>query len=157
EINLQGAHSVLPIWTEFMKRALAYPEYRDVKPFGAPNGVVTIQIDPQSGMPAAPLCPTTRAEVFVAGTEPVGTCPLHGGNGPMETTNVSGWETAPAPVKVFPPPSNPSTTPQTPAVVSLRHAPPEAPPPVNGSQPPPEQHPPPPPKKKGLFRRIFGR
>ena len=39
---------------EFMKRALQYREYRDTKPFEAPDGIVTIDIDPQSGMPATP-------------------------------------------------------------------------------------------------------
>jgi penicillin-binding protein 1B len=33
ELDLEGAHSAAPIWTEFMKRALAYREYRDAKPF----------------------------------------------------------------------------------------------------------------------------
>ena len=37
ELDLQGAHSAAPIWTEFMKRALEYREYRDAKPFQAPG------------------------------------------------------------------------------------------------------------------------
>jgi penicillin-binding protein 1B len=91
ELNLEGAHSAAPIWAEFMKRALEYREYRDTKPFRAPAGIVSITIDPESGMPAAPACPKTRSEVYIAGTEPVGVCPLHGGRG--GTTTVSGWET----------------------------------------------------------------
>ena len=31
ELNLEGAHSAAPIWAEFMKRALEFREYRDVK------------------------------------------------------------------------------------------------------------------------------
>jgi penicillin-binding protein 1B len=92
ELDLEGAHSAAPIWAEFMKRALAYREYRDPEPFKAPDGIVTIDIDPQSGMPATPACPTRRAEVYIAGTQPVGLCPLHGGR---QATNVAGWETAP--------------------------------------------------------------
>ena len=42
ELDLEGAHSAAPIWAEFMKRALAYREYRDAKPFQAPDGIVTI-------------------------------------------------------------------------------------------------------------------
>jgi hypothetical protein len=54
---------------------------------------VFIDIDPASGMPATPLCPRTQAEAYVAGTQPVGTCPLHGGGRPI--TSVTGWETQP--------------------------------------------------------------
>jgi penicillin-binding protein 1B len=94
-LDLQGAHSAAPIWMEFMKKALDYREYRDTKPFRAPDGIVTIDIDPLSGMPATPLCPKTRPEVYIAGTEPVGSCPLHGGR--QGVTNVAGWDTAPVP------------------------------------------------------------
>ena len=92
ELNLEGAHSAAPIWAEFMKRALEYREYRDTKPFRAPAGIVSITIDPESGMPAAPACPKTRSEVYIAGTEPVGVCPLHGGRG--GPTTVAGWDTS---------------------------------------------------------------
>ena len=74
-LGLQGAHSALPVWTEFMKRALAFRGYRDAKPFNAPDGIVTLQIDPKSGMPATPYSEGARSEVFIAGTEPVGVDP----------------------------------------------------------------------------------
>jgi penicillin-binding protein 1B len=80
-LNLQGVHSAAPIWAEFMKRALEYREYRETKPFRAPTGIVSLDIDPLSGMPATPACPTRHAEVYIAGTEPMGVCPLHGGRG----------------------------------------------------------------------------
>ncbi len=92
ELDLEGAHSAAPIWAEFMKRALQFREYRNAKPFLAPEGIVSIEIDPQSGMPATPYCPRTRPEVYIAGTQPVGTCPLHGGR--QGITNVAGWENA---------------------------------------------------------------
>lgn len=92
ELDVEGAHSALPIWTEFMKRAIQVRKYSNAKPFAAPDGVVTMTIDPDSGMPATPSCPVTREEVFIAGTEPVGRCPLHGGSG--DSTLVSGWDTA---------------------------------------------------------------
>jgi penicillin-binding protein 1B len=94
ELKLQGAHSAAPIWGEFMKSALSWREYRGVKPFQAPDGIVSLEIDPQSGMPATPACPKVRKEFYIAGTEPVGTCPLHGG-GRQGITNVTGWETGP--------------------------------------------------------------
>jgi penicillin-binding protein 1B len=92
ELNLEGARSALPIWTELMKRALLLRQYRNARPFPAPEGVVSLDIDPESGMPATPYCPKPYSEVFIAGTEPVGTCPLHGGNGQGDTTHVSGWD-----------------------------------------------------------------
>jgi penicillin-binding protein 1B len=95
DLDLEGAKSAAPIWMEFMKRALQYREYRDTKPFIAPDGIVSIEIDPLSGMPSTPACPTTRREVYIAGTEPVGVCPLHGGGRPG-TTNVTGWATSPS-------------------------------------------------------------
>jgi penicillin-binding protein 1B len=91
DLDLEGAKSAAPIWGEFMKRALAFREYRNAREFTAPEGVVSVEIDPQSGMPATPACPKTRTEVYIAGTEPVGTCPLHGGR--TGATNVAGWDT----------------------------------------------------------------
>ena len=57
----------------------------------APDGIVTIDIDPLSGMPATPACPKVRSEVYIAGTQPVGLCPLHGGR--QGITNIAGWDT----------------------------------------------------------------
>ena len=41
ELNITGAHSALPIWTEFMKRAVKLPAYKDVQEFTPPSGIVT--------------------------------------------------------------------------------------------------------------------
>jgi penicillin-binding protein 1B len=90
DLDLQGAYSAAPIWAEFMRRALSYREYRDAQEFRVPNGIVTLEIDPASGMPATPNCPKTQTEVYIAGTEPVGSCPLHGGR--SGATNVAGWD-----------------------------------------------------------------
>ena len=92
DLEIEGARSAAPIWAEFMKRALDYREYRDTKPFRAPEGIVSIEIDPASGYPATPACPTRRTEVYIAGTEPVGACPLHGGKPGI--TTVTGWDTS---------------------------------------------------------------
>jgi penicillin-binding protein 1B len=77
ELDLEGAKSALPIWTEFMKRAVRDPYYGGAfEP--APEGIVTAGIDPASGQLAGPLCPESRVEYFIAGSEPRGSCPLHG-------------------------------------------------------------------------------
>jgi penicillin-binding protein 1B len=85
DLGLSGANAPAPIWAEFMKRAVALPAYRDVKPFEMPEGVTKVTIDPETLMLATPECPTTREEVFIHGTEPTEFCPLHGGHAANET------------------------------------------------------------------------
>jgi penicillin-binding protein 1B len=153
-LDLQGAYSAAPIWGEFMKRALAYREYRDAKAFSAPEGVVSVEIDPQSGMPATPACPKTQTEVYIAGTEPVGTCPLHGGR--SGATNVAGWDT-----------SNPATAGEgapagssKPAPVSRRAArqasAAQAAQAAALASPPPATPPQKPEQRKSILRRLLG-
>ena len=91
ELRLEGARSALPIWTEFMKRAHTYREYRMVREFDSPDGVVNIEICPISGELATRGCPNPRAEVFITGTQPQAGCHFHGGG--RQVTQVAGWET----------------------------------------------------------------
>jgi penicillin-binding protein 1B len=77
ELNLEGAHSALPIWTEFMKKAAQTRPYRDAKQFQAPAGVATAEICSESGQLAGANCPNVRSEVFIDGTQPVVECQLH--------------------------------------------------------------------------------
>jgi penicillin-binding protein 1B len=86
DFKLEGARSALPIWTEFMKRAHAHREYHNVHGFSAPDGIVTADIDPDTGQLATANCPKTRSEVFLAGTQPIETCSLHGGG-----TQITDW------------------------------------------------------------------
>ena len=73
-VGLSGAQAALPIWTQFMKAALAgYPD----APFEPPEGITFIDIDPDTGKLAAPGCPRTFREAFLAGTEPTDVCELH--------------------------------------------------------------------------------
>ncbi|MEQ1871560.1 MAG: PBP1A family penicillin-binding protein, partial [Vicinamibacterales bacterium] len=73
-VGLQGAAAALPIWTQFMKTALAG---RPSIPFDVPEGISYADIDPATGQLAGPKCPDTLTEVFVAGTEPTEMCLLH--------------------------------------------------------------------------------
>ncbi len=97
DFKLEGAHSALPIWAEFMKRAHQHREYRNVHGFEAPDGIVTAEIDADTGLLATPACPKFRNQVFISGTQPVEVCRLHGGG----RTQIAGWE----PSKPVPPPS----------------------------------------------------
>jgi penicillin-binding protein 1B len=74
DLNLEGAHSALPIWAEFMKRAAKFKQYRDARPFSAPPGVVTVKLCPECGGLAGEDCPEPRSEVFIAGTQPREEC-----------------------------------------------------------------------------------
>ncbi len=118
ELDLEGAHSALPIWTEFMKRALQYRAYRNARPFEVPDGIVSVQIDPESGMLATPNCPKTISEVYISGTQPVTSCPLHGGG--QTVTHVAGWEVPGNPAVETPPHVD------VPPPLSARRAPPSA-------------------------------
>jgi len=78
ELGLAGGTSAAPIWGEFMKRAIALPDYSNVRDFSPPAGVDVVAIDPATLERATPICPETRTEVFLAGDEPP-YCERHGG------------------------------------------------------------------------------
>lgn len=157
ELDLEGAHSAAPIWAEFMKGAMQYREYRDAKPFQAPAGVVSVSICAQSGMLATAACPKAYPEVYVAGTEPVNTCPLHGSGHGM-VTQITGWDTStPAPAAPVAPAQPGDTRPRISgssgdgqAARAARQMPPDQPLPGQPAPQPPKK------EKKGLLHRIFG-
>jgi penicillin-binding protein 1B len=149
ELDLEGAHSALPVWTEFMKRALEYREYHNARPFEAPDGIVSVQIDPASGMQATPFCPTTISEVYISGTQPVGSCPLHGGQ--PGVTHVAGWEIPGNPPSVQPAQRVDASPPA--ALASRRPLPLEQQAPAAAQS---AQKSDKPKEKKGLFRRLLG-
>jgi penicillin-binding protein 1B len=73
-LGLSGTQAALPIWTSFMMRALAgHPNL----PFEAPEGIVFVDIDRDTGRLATPGCPRVFREAFLAGTEPTEACQLH--------------------------------------------------------------------------------
>lgn len=147
ELHLEGARSALPIWTEFMKRAHQFRPYRNARPFQAPDGIVTIDIDPVSGMPATPYCPQARTEVYIAGTQPVGTCPLHGG---QSVTHVAGWDTTPRAIEPPPALEAPVRAGAAPAAIAQRRQIEVQPPPAPAAA---EEEKKP---RKGFFRRLWG-
>jgi penicillin-binding protein 1B len=79
DLGLAGGATAAPIWADFMLKATALPGYRNVREFDTPEGVQTALLDPESLELATPNCPTTRDEVFVAGSAPTQYCELHGG------------------------------------------------------------------------------
>jgi penicillin-binding protein 1B len=81
DLHLSGAQTAAPIWTEFMKRAAALPQYSDMHIFTQPSGVVDVQLDKATNRLATPSCPETYTAAFVAGTEPRETCDQTGVGG----------------------------------------------------------------------------
>jgi len=66
-----GSSTALPVWTEFMKGALAdYP----VEDFRMPPGLVKVEVCRQSGLLPNRRCPKLREEVFRIGEAPKATC-----------------------------------------------------------------------------------
>src|SRR5205814_2037706 len=72
--RLSAAQAAAAIWAEFMKKAVALPQYSDAKPFNQPSGIVDVQLDKQTNLLATPACPETYSAAFIAGTEPSQTC-----------------------------------------------------------------------------------
>src|SRR5262249_25111345 len=106
------------------------------------------EIDAETGQLATSLCPKTRNQVFIAGTQPVEVCTRHGGG----RTVVAGWESspkaAPAPAPVTPEARPPPVASSAPPVQGLPWRPPRSIPVAPVA--PPEQ----PEKKKGFFGRL---
>ena len=73
-VGLSGAQAALPIWVDYMNRALAGTAS---VPFEAPEGISFVEIDPDTGRLAVPGCPRVLREAFIAGTEPLQPCELH--------------------------------------------------------------------------------
>ena len=71
ELRLSGAYAALPVWAEFMKRAIELPAYDAPRSFSAPEGIITAVLDKRTNIVAQAGATQTRAEVFVEGTEPL--------------------------------------------------------------------------------------
>jgi penicillin-binding protein 1B len=75
-MGLAGSEAALPIWTDFMRQALADTPHDS---FEVPRGVVIADVDKKNGLIAQPECPKQVREAFLAGEEPRHSCRDHGG------------------------------------------------------------------------------
>ena len=101
ELNLEGARSALPIWTEFMKRASKFGAYRNAREFAVPAGIEQMRICSESGKLAGQYCLETRNEYFVEGSEPSDKCDQHDFPMPPPVNSTQGFQPyipPPAPV-----------------------------------------------------------
>ena len=71
-----GAVLALPIWAEFMKRAL---EDKPVSSFTMPSAVIKKSICKESGLLPVDGCKEIIEEIFIKGTEPEERCDIHSG------------------------------------------------------------------------------
>ena len=71
-----GGAVAAPIWERFMRKAVAS---RPTVDFTKPDTVVSVTIDPETGLLATPDCPVKRDEFYVTDTEPKEYCATHGG------------------------------------------------------------------------------
>jgi penicillin-binding protein 1B len=129
DLRLSGAQTAAPIWTEFMKKAAALPQYANMTDFSQPTGVVDVQLDKVTNRLATPNCTDDYISAFVAGTEPHDTCDAQAGMKGFFSKLFNGGDKP-----VTPPPTG---EPQS----------------ANAQDPnnPPDQK-----KKKGLFGKIAG-
>ncbi len=74
-IHLSGATGAVPIFAEF-SRSVPPQYFQDT--FQVPSDIVTAEIDPDTGYLATPACPRRMTEVFISGTAPRQSCPVHG-------------------------------------------------------------------------------
>jgi len=69
QLGMTGADSALPIWADFMTAALqTHPEWAG--DWQMPSDVEQVEIDPATGLLAAPDSESKRVELFVRGTAP---------------------------------------------------------------------------------------
>lgn len=66
-----GGRVAAPIWSAFMKSALAGKESRE---FSMPNGIEEVAVDDETGLLADPRCGKSHTEYFEVGTAPNQSC-----------------------------------------------------------------------------------
>jgi penicillin-binding protein 1B len=148
DVKIEGAHAAAPIWAEFMKRAVALPQYSDTKEFTAPPGVISVQLDKATNLLADSTCPdNTYTAVFLEGTQPLDTCSHSNGDQRNLFQKIFGT----GPSQPVPPQGQASPDqPQRSADYGV----------VGGSQTPAQQQQPAPvpapAKKQGFFGKLFG-
>lgn len=110
QLGLTGADSALPIWADFMSKALAdHPEWNG--DWAMPEGIEQAEINPRTGGLAAPDDPDRRTELFISGTAPTAPSDTVVDDGATDETDQDG---AQPPVDLPPlPEESPDTAPRS--------------------------------------------
>ncbi len=147
DIKIEGARAAAPIWAQFMKRAVALPQYSDTKPFAAPPGVVEVRLDKQTNLLSDAACPDSYVTAFLDGTQPTDTCDNANGDQRNVFQKIFGLgQSASSPPQPQALPGQPARPAQAAPAGVAGSATPATP------QPVPQQ----PVKKPGFFGRLFG-
>jgi penicillin-binding protein 1B len=146
-LHIEGAHAAAPIWADFMKKAVALPQYSDTKEFAPPEGLVQVKLDKATNLLADASCPDDYTATFLDGTQPTDTCDHSNGDQRNLFQRIFGLGEKPA---------NPGPVPASSASPPAQSAAPaqaatSATVPNQQAQPEPE-----PKKKRGFFSRLFG-
>ena len=158
DLKIQGATAAAPIWGDFMKRAVALPQYSDTHEFPVPAGVTLVNLDKATNLLADASCPDDYNAAFLDGTQPLSTCDAPGndqrnifqkifgiGHDQQNPTQQQPQLQAPAGARPALPPAQ---QPQQPAAAAANGA--QQPAPQQQQQQPAQQ------KKPGFFGRLFG-
>ena len=146
DLGLSGSASAAPIWAEFMKRAVALPQYKNTAEFDPPPGVIAEMIDPKSGELANSSCPQSVQEYFIAGSEPTEMCGQQGASPSNWLSHLFGKGSNPPPPPSAAANQPGSAQPNKPGAKPVSPGDAQAPPPAT-----PDAE-----KKKGLLDKIFG-
>ncbi|HET9741533.1 MAG TPA: transglycosylase domain-containing protein [Terriglobales bacterium] len=145
DLKLEGAHTAGPIWEEFMKRAIALPQYKDgVKDFTPPAGVVDVKLDKITNNIATAVCPNDYDAAFIDGTQPSQTCEMTAGDQRNFFQKLFGIGPKPPEPTAVSNPNQPVTPGQQAATASS---------PAGQPVPPADDQDK---KKKGFFSKLFG-
>jgi len=74
DVKLAGALAAAPIWAEFMKRAVALPQYSDTHEFTPPDSIEVVKLDKVTNLLSDEACPEGYMAAFLPGTAPTDTC-----------------------------------------------------------------------------------
>ena len=150
DIKLDGAKAAAPIWAEFMKRAVALPQYSDTKDFDPPDGVTEVQLDKGTNLIVDAACPgNSYTAAFLDGTQPTDTCDHANGDQRNLFQKIFGLGEKP----VGPPPPVQAQQPAPQPMKPMTPAPnPAQGVTANNQQPEGEQ----PKKKRGFWSKLFG-
>lgn len=73
-VRLTGTQAAVPIFADFSR---SVPAQFFAENFPVPSDIVTAETDPDTGYLATPDCPRRMTEVFISGTQPSVSCPVH--------------------------------------------------------------------------------
>jgi len=87
--NVTGAHTALPVWSDFMIKA---HDTLGVEDFGVPPGIIFETVCLESGLLATDRCPRIIIDVFTENTVPREYCDLHPSEGLPDTLGMELFE-----------------------------------------------------------------